>query len=85
LDPLGFVALMIPIVALLIPIVAMLTKHQQSMAEILHGSGGTTAELDQMRYEIQELKNLVNQQTLTIDNLDSKVRSLPDSRVTNSV
>ena len=81
----GILALMIPIVALMIPIVKILVNHQQSMAQIIHGSGVQTAELEQMRYEMQELRNRVNQQALTIDNLEGKVRSLPEAQLSNTI
>jgi hypothetical protein len=72
LEP-SVVALMIPITALMIPIVAMLVKHQQRMAEILHGSGGAEAhaEITQLRGEVYELKQLVHQQMISVDSLVS--------------
>lgn len=66
----GFLALMIPIIALLIPIVAIMSQHQQKMATLLRGST-SDAEIQQLRMEIQQLKDLVNQQALVMDNLNT--------------
>lgn len=82
MDP-GVIALFIPIVALMIPIVRMLTIHQQKMAEIVHNQAPNPA-IEDMRRELYELRNLVNQQALVIDNLDTRVRALPVSRTTTS-
>ena len=97
------VGVLIPIIALMIPIVAILVRHQQRMAEIVHGrdyerpdelqqvfnhqqtmaqvrSGLPAAGLDEMsqlRREVQELKQLVNEQTLAIENY----RTPPSSQV----
>ncbi len=72
LDP-GQIAVMIPIFALSIPIVAMLIKHQQRMAEIIHGTARQQgdAEIAQLRSEVYELKQLVHQQMISVDSLVS--------------
>ncbi len=62
----------IPIIIFMIPIVAILTHHQRKMAELIHGNKGnanTQAEIEVLRQEIQELKQVVHQQTLAIDNI----------------
>ncbi|MBV6491701.1 MAG: hypothetical protein IT202_02655 [Fimbriimonadaceae bacterium] len=68
-------ALLIPITALLIPIVAILVRHQQKMAEIIHSSPkfdpGLNAQIDSLRREILELRQLVHQQTIDMDSLKS--------------
>ncbi len=71
-----FVAILgvgIPIVALMIPIVALLTRHQRQMAEIIHkrspDSPGTEQEIQALRYEVHELKQLVQQQVIAVDAL----------------
>jgi len=66
----GVIALMIPIVALLIPIVAIMSQHQQKMA-MLYRTGASEAEIQQLRAEIQMLRDLVNQQALAMDNLST--------------
>ena len=74
LDP-GTLGVMVPIIALMIPIVAMLVRHQQRMAELIHGSHAqqhqqqTQPEVEAMRRELSELKALVQQQTIMIDSL----------------
>lgn len=71
------IAVCIPVVALCIPIVAMLTKHQQKMAELLHGSQGVNAEETyRMRNEVNQLRDLVAQQTIALDDLRSSVRNI---------
>jgi hypothetical protein len=70
----GVLALLIPFAALCIPIVAILTKHQQTMASMFAqraqgNSQLTTDELAALRREILELKTLVHQQAIAIDNL----------------
>lgn len=75
-------AIMIPIVALMIPIVAILTKHQQRMAEMMHIGANqqqSQGEIMALRKEVHELRQLVHQQTISIDNLVSRpVQPTPD-------
>jgi len=62
----------IPIVIFMIPIIAILTSHQRKMAELLHGSRQNnlpSPEVEMLRREVQELKQIVHQQTIAIDNL----------------
>lgn len=62
----------IPIIIFMIPIIAILTHHQRKMAELIHGNKGnanTQAEFEALRREVQELKEVVHQQTLAIDNI----------------
>ena len=71
---------LIPIVLFMIPIVAILTHHQRKMAELLHGSRQNTlpnAEIEALRREVQEVKQIVHQQTIAIDSL----RQLPQGGV----
>jgi len=75
---------MIPIMALMIPIVAILVHHQQKMAQIIHGSpatGSSRDEINALRREVQELKELLNQQSIAIDGLQDR-RPLPPSITT---
>ncbi len=70
----GVLALMIPFAALCIPIVAILTSHQQKMASMFAqraqgNSQLTSEELNALRREVMELKSLVHQQAIAIDNL----------------
>lgn len=70
---------LVPITALLIPIVAILVKHQQRMAEIIHGTARQQgdAEIAQLRSEVYELKQLVHQQMISVDSLvSSQVKRL---------
>ena len=71
LDLPAVMALSIPLVALLIPIIVVLIKHQQKMAEILHGhtNPNLTAEITVLKDQVQQLSYRVNQQALVIDKL----------------
>jgi hypothetical protein len=82
----GQIALLIPIFALLIPIVALLTKHQMKMAALIHGKsldhndnlvgiqlGQNNS--NQLSEEVRQLRELMHQQTLALDNLRDEVRS----------
>lgn len=76
---------MIPLTALLIPIVAILVHHQQKMAQIIHGSNQRhtlpNPEIDQLRREVRELKELVHQQTLAIDSAQHRQPLTPPDPV----
>jgi len=72
----GIVALLIPILALMIPIVALLTRHQQQMAEIMARRSNTAGEVDMLRREVGELKALIHQQTIALDNLALRPRQV---------
>lgn len=71
--------LVIPVVmvggSILAYIVVVLTKHQQKMAEILHRTQmqAIPQQSDQTRRDIDELKQLVHQQTIQIDNLSNRI------------
>jgi hypothetical protein len=82
--PVENVAIMIPILALMIPVVAILTKHQQRMAELIHGgeqNRQSSQEMLALRHEIAELRNLVHQQSIAVDNLVSRSVVLPSETV----
>lgn len=82
--PVENVAIMIPILALLIPVVAILTKHQQRMAELIHGgeqNRQSSQEMHALRHEIAELRSLVHQQSIAVDNLVSRSVVLPSETV----
>ena len=76
-------ALMIPICALMIPIVAVLTSHQRKMAEIIHSRPIRNVETDNeiaaLRGEVFELKQLVHQQTIALDNMVNPRMTPPTS------
>ena len=72
-DMTGMMALMIPIIALIIPIVVILTNHQRKMAEIIHQSRQLpTGEFDAIRQELREMRMLMNQHTIALDDMRSK-------------
>ena len=64
--------ILIPIIVVMIPIVAILTKHQQRMAEIIHQRRDETTlypQVEALRGEIRELRTLLHQHTINMDNL----------------
>ena len=62
-------ALLIPILIFMIPIIGILTNHQRKMAELMHNKAGNAGDIEALRREIYELKQLVHQQAISIDNL----------------
>jgi hypothetical protein len=72
--PAEILAIFIPITALMIPIVAILTTHQRRMAELYHSRNPqmdqhAAMQMEAMRREMAELKTLIHQQAIAIDNL----------------
>lgn len=72
--------LLIPLAAVLmifgIPIIAILTKHQQKMAEFMHGKSAENNqvpalyhEVQMLRTEVTKLREQLNEQTLLVDDL----------------
>jgi len=65
-------ALMIPLLIFAIPIIAILTGHQQKMAQIMREQNQGAVDhtqLEMLRRELAELKQIVHQQSIAIDNL----------------
>lgn len=68
---------MIPIVAIVatfsVPVIAILVHHQRKMAELIHRQHPqpmlATPEIDALRREVAELKHLVQQQTIALDDV----------------
>ena len=61
---------LIPLAGILCGIVAVLTGHQRKMAEIIHrGNPNAGVEVEALRQEVRELRTLVNQQTIALDDL----------------
>ncbi|CAN5474428.1 hypothetical protein BH11ARM2_BH11ARM2_14930 [soil metagenome] len=79
-DLFSVIPLLIPIMIFAIPIIAILSTHQRKMAEVLR-SGHQDASVDALRREVAELKILVHQQSISIDNLVSmQTRPVSDVR-----
>ena len=76
------IAVFIPIIALMIPIVALLVKHQQTMAQIIHGRtpGGEDVQrqLHEIHEQIGQLRYLVNQHTIALDDIRTLAARNPD-------
>jgi len=74
----AMMALLIPITIFMIPIIAILTHHQRKMAELMRHQQPQAApdELAEMRREMQELKQLVSQQAIQMDDFLSSQRKL---------
>ena len=70
--------MLVPVTALMIPIVAILTAHQRRMAEIIHSNhGAQPGEIEALRHEIHELKQIVHQQAIALDNYTTRQLSPP--------
>jgi len=78
MEPIAFVALLIPIIALMIPIVWILTAHQRKMAEIMRQQHiqGNQGEIMQLRQDVQHIKEIVAQQAIQMDDFLSAQRKL---------
>jgi hypothetical protein len=79
----GLIGTMIPIVALLIPIVVILTKHQIKMTALIHGRSvdsndnivrSNSNDQSQLTEEVRQLRELMHQQAIALDNLRDEVR-----------
>ena len=57
----------------LIPIIAILTAHQRKMAQIIHGNQQNRQFDQNVSAEVNELKQLVYQQSIAIDQLSTKL------------
>lgn len=73
----------IPIIIFLIPIVAILTSHQRKMAEIYQNKNtqadpNLMHEMHQIKAELAQLRQLVGDQTIALDNLQSRQANLPE-------
>jgi dsDNA-specific endonuclease/ATPase MutS2 len=74
----------IPIVAIVatfsIPVVAILTYHQRKMTELIHGKANQQQSLQvesqRIENEVRELRQLVHQQTIAIDDIRKKLDAL---------
>lgn len=62
-------ALIIPVMALMIPIVAILSHHQRKMAELVHRNGGDNQLIANLQREVFELRQLVHQHAVALDDL----------------
>ena len=71
-----YIAVIGTIATFSVPIVWILTSHQRKMAEIIHRThqNQTLSNNDLLANEMRELKQLVYQQSITIDNLANEVR-----------
>ena len=73
----GFVVI-ITCLGLSIPLIAILSTHQQKMAEIVLKQGdqaNSDNEVQTLRAEVKELKELIHQQTILLDTLATQSRS----------
>ena len=68
--PDNVVGIMVVAMALLVPIIVTLSRHQQKMAMIFRNSPqGNEDMVGRLTVEVAELRSLVTQQALAIDNL----------------
>lgn len=80
----NFFEALVPIMAIAfvfgIPILAILTSHQRKMAELMRSQSGNPQaqqEAQALRYEVAQLRDLVNQQQIQLDTLQMQMRSAP--------
>lgn len=69
---------LIPLAALSIPIIRMLINHQTTMAQIIHGQNSdqnNQAATSQLGEEVRQLRELMHQQAIALDNLKEEVRA----------
>ena len=67
-----------------VPLVAILTRHQQKMAAIIHANkpeGNRAAQDSRLEEEVAELRQLVAQQAILLDDLQSMHRRLLERAV----
>lgn len=76
----------------MIPIVAILTNHQQKMAKLIHGgqnennmNAALLNELQAMRTEVAQLREVVNQQALAVDDMRSFPRPNVPERLNQEI
>jgi hypothetical protein len=71
--PPWIIAVIVPLGVIAIPIVAILSAHQRKMAEILHRNQPMhSGELEAIRQEMRELRMLMNQHTIALDDVRSR-------------
>jgi len=72
------IALVLGALVFMIPIVAILTQHQQRMAKFMREGQQPQQNQDTeaLRREVETLRQLVLQQTISIDNLATQQREL---------
>ncbi len=62
-----------------VPLTAILTHHQRKMAMIIHGNGGSSEQMQRLaklEHEIAELRHIVAQQAITLDDVNNLNRRL---------
>lgn len=59
--------------AMIYLVIKLLTRHQQRMTELIHGSKpDTLSEVGELRKEVAELRRLVTQQSLIVNDLSMR-------------
>ncbi len=70
-------AVVVPLGIFMIPIVAILTKHQQKMAELMHHGGQDNQLIANLQREVYELRQMVIQHAVALDDIGMGRGSLP--------
>lgn len=70
-----------------VPLVWILTTHQRKMAELIHNThqNQLNANNDALASEVRDLKQLVYQQSIALDNLSNEVRRNASPQQTGSI
>ena len=80
MNPEVIASILVPLTVLLIPVIAILTRHQQKMAELIHGNPQNRLPMvqnddSQLSEDVRQLRELMHQQAIALDNLRDEVRS----------
>ncbi|MBS1725922.1 MAG: hypothetical protein JST51_04320 [Armatimonadetes bacterium] len=70
--------ILVPIAALSIPVIKILTRHQAQMTQLIHSQGNlpqVQSDTSELREEVRQLRELMHQQAIAIDNLRDDIRS----------
>ncbi|MBS1702494.1 MAG: hypothetical protein JST12_12585 [Armatimonadetes bacterium] len=70
--------ILVPIAALSIPVIKILTRHQAQMTQLIHSQGNLPQvqnDTSELREEVRQLRELMHQQAIAIDNLRDDIRS----------
>lgn len=84
MNPFEALVAVVPVVMVFsIPVIAIMTGHQRKMAEIFasQNQGVNPLAVDSLAREVAELKSLVHQQALELDNVSTTLRRMEQRSV----
>lgn len=80
----GALAMLPAVLVFMIPIIAILTAHQRKMAELMHRPQ-QNPQADQLSNEIQQMRQILTQQTIALDNLATELRNQRQSDISERI